>query len=253
MYKYVIVENETAPAKQLKAKMESYAKRFAYAGQAAGVDEAISLIAAERPDLVFLDIELNNGTGFDILKSFREPFFEIIVVTGFNEFAIEAFKWSAVDYLLKPISDTDLAGALQKVEKRILKNQPNQAAQISALMDYWFTRMAADQMQLSLPLIGEHVMVRPSDIVWLEARGSYTNLVFKDGNQLLIGKRIGEFEKKLSGIGFIRCHQTHIINWKYITKVLSSLGVMEIVLFSGQHINVSRRYQKEVKEALRNM
>jgi two-component system LytT family response regulator len=113
--------------------------------------------------------------------------------------------------------------------------------------------VAADQLQLSLPLIGEHVMVRPSDIVWLEARGSYTNLVFKDGNHLLIGKRIGEFEKKLNGMGFIRCHQTHIINWRYITRVVSSLGIMEIVLFSGQRVTVSRRYQKEVKEALKNM
>ncbi len=253
MYKYVIIENEAAPARLLQEKMKPFENRFSFRGQASTTDHAIELIVAEKPDVVFLDIELDQGSGFDILKSFREPFFETIVITGFNEFAMEALKWSAVDYLLKPISTTDLIGALDRVEKRILKNQPTQANQISSLLEYWLTRLAADQLQLSLPLIGEHVMVRPSDIVWLEAKGSYTNLIFKDGNHLLVSKRIGEFEKRLDGMGFIRCHQTYIINWRYITKVVSSLGIMEIILFSGQRITVSRRYQKQVKDALRNV
>lgn len=251
MYKCIIVEDELHVAHQLEKLLRDGHAEVNICGIADSVNSGFELIQLYKPNLLFLDIRLGAESGFDLLKMVENIDFEFIVVTAYDRFAIEAIRWSVADYLLKPVLPLELHEALQKAYRKLAFESESLQGRMKNTLDNWFARMASDHVQIALPMANEMLMVKASEIVRLAADGSYTWFYFSGGNSLLITKGLYYFEKKLIQLGFIRCHPTHLVNRRYIKRLVQADGLFELVLDYDIRISVSRKYHKSVKEMLR--
>jgi two-component system LytT family response regulator len=246
--KFVIIEDELPVAEQIKRLVKTVAPDYVFAGMAHTVDDAKLIIGTTQPDLVLLDIKLGMETGFDVLKSFEQPAFHVIIITGYDTYGIEAVKCSAVDYLLKPVSATELDMALKKAEARMQQKNGSQQDEIANMLIAWQSHLEKSHFKLVLPLNNEQLLVSPMDITRLEAMGSYTRFFFQTGPHIMVSKGIYEFDQKLEQHGFLRCHKSHSVNKNYIRKILYQHGCVDLEMQDGMKIPVSRKLHKEIKE-----
>jgi len=251
MYTCLIVEDEAAAGHQIESLLKEYHSACHLIGLAGTVTEGLQMIRQHQPDILFLDINLGAQTGFDLLKQVPNPAFETIIVTGYDHFAIEAIRCCAADYLLKPVQPVELADAIQRATRRLDQDRNGVPARMKDTLDQWYARMAAEHVQIALPLAGEQLLVKASEIVRLEANGSYTQVHFANGPMVVISRGLFSFEQKLAGLGFIRCHAAHLVNRRYIRRLLQSDGIMELELQNLHKITVSRAYHRTVKDILR--
>ena len=171
------------------------------------------MLADTRPDLVFLDIEMPYGNAFELLSSLPIVDFEIIFVTAFGNYAIEAIKFSALDYLLKPVNIKELQAAVQKAAQRI------QLKSISQKLDNLYFNLNATRplsQKMALPTLDGLVFVNIKDLVWLEARGSYTCVYLASQQRIMVSRTLKEFEDVLPVDNFSRIHQSYVINHNFI-------------------------------------
>lgn len=175
-------------------------------GEADGVQSGLEAIALHKPDLVLLDVEMGDGTGFDLLNLSGTPDFKVIFVTGHDKFAIKAFKFSVVDYLLKPVDITELENAIRKVRHREI----DQNISISNLLS--FRRASQCDPHIILKDADAVYRVAVKDISRCQSETNYTTFFLNDGRQLIISKTLKEYDKLLSEYGFLRVHQSHLIN-----------------------------------------
>ena len=180
---------------------------------ASSVEEGYAAILKHKPDLIFLDVQMRDGTGFDLLNRFKAIDFKIIFVTAHHEFAINAFKQSAIDYILKPISSLDIINAL------------NKAAQLLLVKD-WDTRLKTLLENISEPTQQKQKIVLKTmeriytvyldEIIRLQSEGSYTEVYLKDRKKIVVSRQLKEFDELLSEAGFVRIHQSHLVNIQFI-------------------------------------
>jgi len=253
MYTCIIVEDEPPVMRQLESCILATSSHLKIVAKAINLTEAIKATELHRPQIVFLDIQLGAESGFGLLEHFKEPFFETIVVTGYDQFAIEALRWSAADYLLKPVNNEQLGAALIRVFKRIGKGDTHRKAIANNLLEYWQWQMLNDYRQILLPVTGEQIVVTLSEILWLESHGSYTQFNFKTGTNLLISRGLFQYAPELEPFGFIRCHQGYLVNRRYIRKLIHTATNREVELTTGLSLPVSRQYYKNVKNKLQEV
>ncbi|MFD2567822.1 LytR/AlgR family response regulator transcription factor [Pseudotenacibaculum haliotis] len=240
----ILVDDLPAALKLLENDILQKHPSISIIGKAAGVVEAAKLLRKQQPDILFLDIMLGDGTGFDVLEIFPDLRSKIIFVTASDEFAIRAFKFAAIDYVLKPYSDEDLAQAIEKAKQHI---QPD-SEQLNVLKD---SISAPNQRpkKISLHTLDKIVVVDLDDIVRCESDNNYTQFFFQDGSKILVTKTLKSFSDMLKNYQFLRVHQSHLVNIKYVKAFIKSDGGY-LILKNKNTVPVSVRKRAEVIEAL---
>jgi len=202
------------------------------------VDDAIEKINELHPELVFLDIAMPVKNGFDLLREIKEPSFEIIFVTAHNQFIIEAFHFSAIDYLLKPVEDDLLVDAVKRAKKRILEKSGSK--NIETFLYNVQQKQAHQNMKLCLPSLKGFQVVELNDILYAESTGNYTNFYFTNQHSMCTSKPLHEYEELLSDVGFVRIHKSCIVNLLHVKEYVRGEGGA-VILSNGTPVEVSRR------------
>lgn len=241
----VIVDDEAAVRNTIKSLISENFADINILATAETIEKGYEAILNYNPDLLFLDIELPDGTGFDLLKKFTRITFKIIFVTGHQEYALDAIKVSALDYVMKPIDTDELCRAVEKAREII--SQQEQQLKLQALSDNLQSRKILKRIILHT---SDHLqLVSVSDIVRAEADSNYTSFILSNGKQILVSRTIKEFESLLSGSGIIRVHQSHLVNLNYIDRFIKKDGG-SLLLKNNTRIPVSPNLKKQVLQAL---
>lgn len=219
--KTLIVEDEPAIKKELEW-LVSQEKSLKLEGTAATVGEALQIIKSTKADLVLMDIQLADGTAFDILNQLDEPAFHIIFITAYNHFAIKAIKYGALDYLLKPIDSEEFSIAIQKLRK--VKHTDYQG-QINILKEHGLAKPIEMNASICITSLDCLQMIRLNEIIYLSGEGSYTQIHLENNKKVIASKPLKYYEDLLPGDFFIRTHQSYIVNKNFIDKYLKT-GIM---------------------------
>ncbi len=240
MIKAIIVEDEIGARSALVKMIKLLNSSVDIIAETDSISDAIHIINREKPQLIFLDIELKDGIGFDMLDELEYSGYKLILTTAYNDYAIKAFKYSAIDYLLKPINPSELKDAVDRAVTSIHTDKKHQEM-ISVLK----SNLLNKEPKLVLKTTEEHHVVNLQKIIYLEADGSYTRFVTTEKN-ILVSRNI-KFYQEILDANFIRCHQSFLVNSKYITSVTTD-GF--IVLANSAKLPVSVRKKSEVLKIL---
>ena len=243
----VIIDDEPNNIENLRELLTRYSPHVTVAGQAGSAEAGIELILNARPELVFLDIQMPGRNGFDLLKSLSKYDFEVIFVTAFEQYGIQAIRFSAIDYLLKPIDPHELQYAVQRAGEKI--EQKNQNAQLQNLMHLLMASGQKSEHRIALSSARETRFVKTSDIIRCVAENNYTAFFLRGGEKLLVSKPMFEYDETLTGYGFVRCHHSHLVNKIYIKSLLKEDSGY-LLLEDGAKIPVSRLKKDAVRQAL---
>lgn len=242
----IIIEDEKKTIIQLKGLLASL-PQVELIGEAPSAAEAIQLITELNPELILLDIQLPDNNGFELLASLGEYTFDVIFITAYDQYGIQAVKCSALDYLLKPVKLTELTQAIQKAIKR--KETKQTQLQIQNL--FTIVNLPPKDHRIAIQLMKEIRFIDPADIIRCEAANNYTHIYLSIGEKLIASKGLFEFDEMLQPYHFIRCHQSHLVNRKYIKSLLTSDTVFELQLTEKDaRVPVSRLRKDLVKSAL---
>ncbi len=215
------------------------------AGEAGDIRSAFELISGKSPDLVLLDIDLPDGTGFDLLKMFDQISFKVIFITAHHEHAIRAFKFSAIDYILKPIQAVDLFRALEKTKAEIDKEE--MVFKLGTLLSN------LDKLKKIVLKTAESIhIINVEQIIRCEADVNYTRFFLTGGKKLLVSKPLKEFDELLSPAGFFRTHQSHLINLEHMLRYEKTDGGY-LVMDDNSAVPVSTRKKEELFRLFENM
>lgn len=243
----VLIDDETNNLDNLHQLLNTYCSEVQVVATAGNADEGRRIILEYQPDLVLLDIEMPAKNGFDLLRSLPQYDFEVIFVTAYDQYGIQAVKFSAIDYLLKPINPDELQSAINKViSKNRFKKQNFQLENFIRI----FQQQKEDQ-RIALPTQKETRFIPTGDIVRCESSNNYTSFVLVNAEKIIVCKPIYEYEELLSNYGFIRCHQSHLVNKKFIKSLIKEDGGY-LSMENGEQIPVSRAKKDLVIDALKN-
>lgn len=241
MIKTVLIDDEIDGIKVLERLLETFCPEISVVGKADGVEPGLMMIQLAKPDLVFLDIEMIHGNAFDLLNQLKAIDFQVVFVTAFDSYALKAFKYNAVDYLVKPVKIDDLITAVKKVRQKIDSNAVmGQMKEIMAGVE----AIHLSQQKMAIPTLTGLIFVAAKDILRFEAKGSYTAIHFDNGNEILATKQIKEYENVLPDAVFCRIHKSHIINICKIREYQKGKGG-RLVMEDGTSIEVSSRRREE--------
>ncbi len=237
----VIIDDEDSGRNTLSGMLEKYCPEIAVRGTADGVATGVDLILSSRPELVFLDIQMGDGTGFDLLEQVKAIPFKLVIVSAFDEFALQAFQHSAINYLLKPVNPALLVETVSKVV----------ALQADESMRAKFHSMMADNQleKVALPSQQGIRFVDADEIIRCESSGNYTIVHLDDGEQVAVTKNLKYFSKILVQKGFFRCHHSHLVNLNFVSEYLRGEGGT-LILQDGKEIEVSRRRKLDLLRTL---
>lgn len=249
MLKAIIVEDEFRSRQTLKGMLNLFCKNVEVIGEAENVKEGIELIREKNPEIVFLDIQMPDGSGFKLLEEIGKVKFDIIFTTAYDHFAIQAIKYSALDYLLKPIYLEDLVKAVNKAEER--RELKDKTEHINVLLEN-LKKAPTEPPKIVLSTSDKISVVKVDDILRCESDNYYTMFYFIDGQKLLVSKTLKENEDLLKDHHFIRPHKSHLVNTIYIKNFLKHDNG-EIILTDGTHIPVSRRKKEAIRESINNL
>lgn len=246
MIRGIIVEDEKHSRETLTGMLERYCKNVEVIAEAESYRRGLELIRKHSPDVVFLDIQMPDGSGFRLLEELDKINFAIIFTTAFDQFAIKAIKYSALDYLLKPIDPDELVHAIKKVEQKLNKSEVND--NIRVLLENIRSK-ENDPHKIVLSTSEKIHIIETDQILRCESDNYYTNFFLTDGKNILISKTLKENEELLSDHNFIRPHKSHLVNVKYIKGFLKNDGGY-IEMTDGSRIPVSRRKREKIIEII---
>jgi two-component system LytT family response regulator len=238
--KAVIIDDIPEARTVLKFDLENYCDKIDVIGEADGVVSGAKLINELQPDLVFLDIQMQDGSGFDLLEILQNKTFKLIFTTASDEYAIKAFKFSAVDYLLKPIDPDELITAVARA------NEQDKATDRIGLLQENLNK----PKRIALNTLEKIHIVDIFDIIRCESNINYTMFYFIDGTKLLVTKTLKEFDALLADHQFIRVHQSHLVNAKYIKEFNKSNA--DILMKDGAKVPVSTRKKQVLMEMIQS-
>jgi two-component system LytT family response regulator len=241
----VIIDDEAKVRNTISTLLGENFPDIRILASAGTIEEGYEAVVKYKPDLLFLDIELPDGNGFDLLRRFSRIPFKVIFVTGHHEYALDAIKVSALDYILKPVDTGELRHAVEKAGEII--NHEDQLLKFQALNENLQSRKVLKRIILHT---SDHLqLVSVSDIIRAEADSNYTSFSLFDGRRVLVSRTIKEFEGLLAGSGLIRVHQSHLVNMNYIDRFVKKDGGY-LLLKEGTKIPVSPNLKKKVLQAL---
>jgi len=230
MMKAVIVDDEPKAITSMSMLIENYCKNVQVVGTATSAFEAVSIILKEKPDVVFLDINMPGHNGFDVLEQVQSTQVKIIFTTAHKEYAINAIRKGAFDYILKPVDPDDLQKCIQRLENDIKPSAISSTIQINVKEGVLF--------------------IQAPNIVKLKANGSYTDFYLDDNKKLTTSKVMKEYEMMLDPQQFYRCHNSYIINLTKVEKLLNENGYF-VVFKDGSRAEVSRKNKEELLDRIK--
>ncbi|KAB1158367.1 LytR/AlgR family response regulator transcription factor [Tenacibaculum aiptasiae] len=236
----IIVDDMPSALELLQNDINNQHAEIEIIGTAKSVVEASKLLRKQQPDILFLDIMLGDGTGFDVLEIHPDLSSKIIFVTASDEYAIKAFKFAAIDYVLKPYSNEDLSNAISKAKNQITPDKE----QLTVLQQS-IKQPNLHPKKISLNTSDKIVVVNLMDIVRCKADNNYTEFFMNDGQKILVGKTLKYYADMLKDLGFLRVHQSHLVNLQYIKEFIKSDGGY-LVLKNKTTVPVSVRKKNEV-------
>jgi len=239
--KVVIIDDEASARIILRGFIEKFFPQLMVIGEADDVESGIDVLNNSDPDLVFLDIQLNTGTGFNILEAIGQHKFRVVFVTAFENYAIEAFRFAALDYLLKPLRINDLKNAIERFER--LSQLPPNPIQTTTFTE----NLKLDDLRkgkIVLPCIDGFEVANLQEIIRLESDRNYTRIYKENGNECVVSRTLKEFEELLAPYEFFRVHHSHIIHLRYVKKYIRGQGG-EIVMTDSSVVPVSRSKKDE--------
>lgn len=241
----IIVDDEESPRKSLLGLLQRRHPEVSILGVAMDVPTGIEMIRQNKPQLLFLDIELKDKTGFDILKALGEERPHVIFTTAHEGYAVRAIRFSALDYLLKPIDAIELQEAIEKADKAI--HSQGRPAMVDMLLKN-IDRTSGERM-IALPVSDGLELVHVNEIIVCESESNYTTLYLRDNKRLVISRTLKEFEDLLGEQDFIRVHNSFLISKKHIKKYIKGEGG-EVIMSNDMNILVSRRKKPDLMLAL---
>lgn len=247
MIKTVIIDDEIHSRNLLMNMIANYCTGVSVVGMATDVLTGINAIREHQPDLVFLDVEMPGGDGFSILNAFDKINFKIIFVSGYDHYAIKAFKYAALDYILKPVALNDLNNAIQRA-KMVIGNQIENVR----LLYEQLNEPTLNPQKILIPIQGGHLTIQWEEIVKLEANGSYVYFYLTNGNKYLVGYPISYYEELLPPGLFFRIHKSFIINCQKVTSIEGGRGG-SVFLEDGSYLKIAARRKKAFLDFYKKM
>lgn len=246
LIKAIIIDDEERARDTLTVLLKEFCPQVEVLAKCSNVPEGVLAINQNRPQLVFLDIEMPEYSGFELLSFFREVDFEIVFVTAYNDYALKAFEVSAVDYVLKPVDIDKLKQAVEKAEKKLSNNDMQNRLEV--LKESFQTEQFN---KIALPMAEGLLFVETSEIIYLEADGAYTEVWLRNGSKITVSKKIKFFEDVLDKRpNFFRSHRSYIVNINFIRKYNKADNAL--TLDNGKTVVISRDRKQEFEQQLKN-
>ncbi len=240
--KVLIVDDEESSRAAIRSFLQMHADDVSVVAEADSVVSGIGQIIMHKPDLVFLDVRMQDGTGFDLLERLPERNFQVVFVTSFDQYAIQAFRFSAIDYILKPVDPDQLNEAVNKARQAMNQND------ISSKLEVLVSNISKLE-KLALPSMDGIRFVRIDDVVRCESDDNYTNVYLRSGDKIVVSKTLKEYERLLEPMQFFRVHKQHLVNLRFVEKYIPGDGGY-LILEDGSHVDVSRRKKDQLMELL---
>lgn len=244
MFRAVIVDDEQGARDTLASLLSSHCPDISVVALADCVKKGVEAIIRHQPDVVFLDVQMPDGTGFDLLEQLPEIRFKIIFASAYDRFAIQAFKFSAIDYLLKPVEAQGLTEACSRLKEEDRYSEISKKLEVLLQNRHSFEKIA-------LPTMDGITFVKIRDIIRCESDNNYTNIFINNGKKMVVSRTLKEYEDMLTPFNFFRIHKSHLINLSYLQKYRKGEGGF-VIMEDGAELEVSRRRKEEFLTALQN-
>ncbi len=241
MIKTVLIDDESGARETLRHQLAKYLPQVSVAGEADSVESGIRLIKLQEPDLVFLDIEMPLGSGFDILDATKHLKFQVIFITAFNQYALQAFKFSAAAYLMKPLRISELKEAVERV---FAPEFVASSAQKMQVLSHNLSVAGTATPRIVLPDLTGFTVVEVNTVVRCEGERNYTKFYFMDGTTILVTRTLKEYDELLTANGFMRIHQSHLINLSCVKRYIRGKGG-EVEMSDKAVLPISRHKKDE--------
>ncbi len=244
MIRALLVDDEAAARGHLRARLLEIAPEVEILAEASNIDDGSVAIQQHAPQLVFLDVQMPGGNGFQLLERLGKWDFDVIFTTAFQRFAIQAIRFSALDYLLKPVQADELRAAVDRSLQRHGTIVPPDQQQFL----HNITQRDERTMKLTVAHGDRSYAISPVDVMWCQADDNYTQLHLKDGRRFMSARTLKDYEEMLSPIGFIRVHKSAMVNREHV----DGIGDGHVRLRNGVRVEISRRRMNNVVQSLRN-
>jgi two-component system, LytTR family, response regulator len=246
MLKAIIIDDDLRDKELLEMMLGKYCfNEISIIGIAQNIDSAYQLILETNPDIIFLDIELGNESGFDLLKKFTEYSFKVVFVTAYDKYAVTAIKFNALDYVLKPIVITELVNAVQKMKNAVSVSLD---AELKNLI-HTLAHPHQKSNKVAIPVLNGYKMIGVETILYCEAKKEYTNIYSSNQPPICSSVNLGEYEELLQAYSFCRVHHSFLVNKDHVIQYIKGEGG-ELMIDKEIMIPVSRRKKQEVMEWL---
>ena len=247
--KIIIIDDESRTRKSIANLLKFSNQNIELIAEAENVKTGLEAISLHSPDIVLLDINMPDGTGFDLLQKIDNPDFKIIFITAYEEFAVKAFEFSAIDYLLKPVDPQKLFNAIEKAYN--LVEQENISLKLNAMFAN-LENSSDENKKLVLKTAENIYIVNTKDIIRCQSDGGYTEFYLIDGKRILVSRNLKDYEEMLDGYGFYRIHQSHMINIQYVDHY-SKVEGGAVVMKDLSELPVARRKKESFLKLLEMM
>ncbi len=249
MFKVVIIDDELSAREVIAHQLSSCCDQVELVGEADGVESGIALIGATKPDIVLLDINLKDGSGFDLLRELDQIRFKLIFITAYDRYALKAIKFSALDYLLKPIDSDEFTRAIKRALSTL--ESENQNLKLNAFFNN-FKFINQEARKIVLHTANSIYLINVADIIRCQAENNQTRFYLTNGDQLLASKTLKEFDELLSDYQFLRVHKTHLINVNFIER-FDKLHKLLLILKDKSIVPVALRRKDEVLSRIQKL
>ena len=246
MVKAVIIDDDYTSRLLLREILNKAVDNVELVGEAGSVVEGIPLIERVAPDVVFLDISMPDGTGFDLLDKIKVIDFKIIFITAFTEYAVKAFKYSAFDYIVKPIDIQELSKAIARIPNIRKVNDKKAVYELKANL---LSNIENGAKTIALPELNGFAIIQVNKIIRCEGLRNYTRIIFKEEGEKIVSRTLLEFENLLTPLGFIRIHRSHLVNLENVVRYIKAQGGM-IELKTGELLKVSPKHKENLLNKL---
>jgi two-component system, LytTR family, response regulator len=244
MIRSVLIDDESNSLEMMEWLLKTYCPQVRIEAMCNTAESGIEAIHQHKPDIVFLDIEMPKMNGFDLLEQFDKLFFDVVFCTAYDQFAIKAFKYSALNYLLKPVDPEDLKETIRRIEEK--KAAPSKE-QIELLFQSISQPVKPTAQRIALTTGDGMIFVSTADILYCQAESNYTAVVLTGGKKILVSKVLKDIDETLTGKDFYRIHNSYLVNINHIQKYVRGDGGY-VVMNDGANIGISRSRRQEFME-----
>lgn len=242
----ILIDDESSSRNSLRQKVLAYCPDIAIVAECESGEEGLKAIEEKKPDIVFLDVEMPRMNGFTMLQQLKNRSFELIFTTAYDHYAIKAIRYSALDYLVKPVEVEELKESVKKAREKREQNTPN--ARVETLLHNLLDEKSLHS-RIAIPSMEGLQFIETGAIIYLEAKSNYTEIFVKDLPKITVAKTLKEFDDLLPSSAFVRIHHSYLINKNHVLKYIKGEGG-QVVMRNGSILDVARRKKEEFMKAI---